>query len=47
MPGFAGELTLPQTAAVIEYLRFRFSEAPAWNDVPEALRAIAGHRDRP
>jgi mono/diheme cytochrome c family protein len=47
MPGFAGELTLQQTAAVIEYMRSRFSDRPAWNDVPEELRAIAGHRDHP
>jgi mono/diheme cytochrome c family protein len=45
MPGFAGELTPQQTAALIEYLRSRFSTRPAWKDVPEKLRLIARAQD--
>jgi mono/diheme cytochrome c family protein len=45
MPGFAGELTEQQTAALIEYLRREFSAQPAWNDVPDRLRIIARSGD--
>jgi mono/diheme cytochrome c family protein len=45
MPGFAGELTEQQTAALIEYLRREFSAQPAWSDVPDRLRTIARSGD--
>jgi mono/diheme cytochrome c family protein len=40
MPGFAGELTDGQVAALVDYLRARFTDKPAWSDVPERVREI-------
>jgi mono/diheme cytochrome c family protein len=40
MPGFAGELTDRQVIALVDYLRMRFTDRPAWTDVPERVREI-------
>jgi mono/diheme cytochrome c family protein len=40
MPGFAGELTDAQVAALVDYLRARFTDKPAWAEVPERVREI-------
>jgi len=46
MPGFAGELSDGQVAALVDYLRARFTDKPAWTDVPERVREIRqGMRD--
>lgn len=44
MPGFAAELTDKQVAALIDYLRARFSGEPAWREVPERIAAIRRSR---
>jgi mono/diheme cytochrome c family protein len=40
MPGFAGELTDRQIAALVDYLRARFTDRSAWQDVPQHIAAI-------
>ena len=40
MPGFAGELTDKQIAALVDYLRARFTDQPAWRGVPEHVTTI-------
>jgi mono/diheme cytochrome c family protein len=40
MPGFAGELTDRQVVALVDYLRTRFTDKPAWTGVPEHVREI-------
>jgi len=40
MPGFAGELTDGQVIALIDYLRARFTDRPAWTDAPERVKEI-------
>ena len=40
MPGFAGELTDGQVIALIDYLRARFTNRPAWTDAPERVKEI-------
>ena len=45
MPGFAGSLTDEQVAAVLTYIRARFTDRPAWNDVDGAVRQI--RQDKP
>ena len=40
MPGFAAELTDGQVAALVDYLRMRFTDRPAWRDVPRQVAAI-------
>jgi mono/diheme cytochrome c family protein len=40
MPGFAAELTDTQLAALVDYLRVRFTGKPAWRDVPERIATI-------
>ena len=40
MPGFAAELTDRQIAAVVSYVRERFSREPAWHDVAAQVAAI-------
>ena len=40
MPGFAGELTDDQVIALVDYLRARFTDRPAWTDVPERLSEV-------
>ena len=40
MPGFAAEFTDPQVAALVDYLRARFTAAAAWREVPERIAAI-------
>jgi mono/diheme cytochrome c family protein len=40
MPGFAGELTDRQVIALVDYLRARFTDRPAWSDVPERVREL-------
>ncbi len=40
MPGFAGELTDRQVIALVDYLRARFTDRPAWADVPERVKEI-------
>jgi nicotinate dehydrogenase subunit B len=46
MPGFAGALTEQQTADLVRYLRRRFSDEPAWKDVPAKVKNIAQGTDR-
>jgi mono/diheme cytochrome c family protein len=38
MPGFANSMTDDQIAAVLNYLRGRFSAQPAWSDVEQIVR---------
>lgn len=40
MPGFAAGLTEAQVAALVDHLRARFTDRPAWRDVPERVAAI-------
>ena len=40
MPGFASVLTDRQLGALLIYLRARFTDKPAWSDVPERVREI-------
>jgi mono/diheme cytochrome c family protein len=40
MPGFAGELTDRQVIALVDYLRARFTDKPAWTDVAERVSEI-------
>jgi mono/diheme cytochrome c family protein len=40
MPGFAAELTDKQVAALVDYLRARFTGEPAWRDVAERIATI-------
>jgi mono/diheme cytochrome c family protein len=40
MPGFAGAFTDEQVVALVNYLRERFSDRPAWDDVANHLRSI-------
>jgi mono/diheme cytochrome c family protein len=40
MPGFAGELTDKQVIALVDYLRARFTDLPAWTDVSERVKEI-------
>ena len=40
MPGFAGELTDRQVIDLVDYLRARFTDRPAWTDVPERLSEV-------
>ena len=40
MPGFAAGLTDSQVAVLVDYLRARFTDQPAWRDVPERVAAI-------
>jgi mono/diheme cytochrome c family protein len=40
MPGFASGLTDTQVVALVDYLRARFTDRPAWRDVPERVAAI-------
>jgi mono/diheme cytochrome c family protein len=37
MPGFAASMSDPQIAAVLNYLRSRFSKQPAWSDVEQTV----------
>lgn len=41
MPGFAGALTDEQVVALVSYIRERFSDRPAWRDVPQQVHKIA------
>jgi hypothetical protein len=38
MPGFRGSLTDAQLEALLVYLRSRFSDLPAWQDVGKIIR---------
>jgi mono/diheme cytochrome c family protein len=40
MPGFAASLTDPQIAAVLSYLRGRFTDRPAWPDLNDSVHRI-------
>lgn len=40
MPGFAGELTDTQVIALVDYLRARFTDRPAWTEVAERVKEI-------
>ena len=40
MPGFRAELTDAQVAALVDYLRARFTDRPAWRDVVQQVGAI-------
>lgn len=40
MPGFTGALTDAQVAALVDYLRARFTDKPAWSDVPQQVKAM-------
>jgi mono/diheme cytochrome c family protein len=45
MPGFAGALNDEQLAALLSYLRSRFSDRPLWNDIKTEIRdARSGRR---
>jgi mono/diheme cytochrome c family protein len=45
MPGFAGALNDEQLAALVSYLRSRFSDRPPWTDIGTEIRnARTGHR---
>jgi mono/diheme cytochrome c family protein len=39
MPGFAATMTDAQIAALLRYLRVRFSDQPAWSDVESSIKA--------
>jgi mono/diheme cytochrome c family protein len=41
MPAFQGTLTEAQTADLVAYLRARFSDEPAWSNLPDAVHRIA------
>jgi anthranilate phosphoribosyltransferase len=38
MPGFADSMTDEQIAALLTYLRARFSNQPPWTDIAETVR---------
>jgi nicotinate dehydrogenase subunit B len=40
MPEFAAELTDSQIAALVDYLRIRFTDGPVWPDVPRQISTI-------
>ena len=40
MPGFAASLTDTQIAALLGYLRGRFTDRPAWPDLPDSVHRI-------
>jgi len=40
MPGFAAELTDGQVIALVDYLRARFTDRPAWTDVPQRVSEV-------
>ncbi len=40
MPGFAGSLTDPQVAAVLGYIRARYTAQPAWTNVQSSVNQI-------
>jgi mono/diheme cytochrome c family protein len=40
MPGFAAELTDNQVIALVDYMRARFTDRPAWTDVPQRVSEI-------
>ena len=40
MPGFAGSLTDAQVAAVLGYLRARFTDLPAWTGLEDGVHGI-------
>ena len=40
MPGFAAELTDSQVIALVDYLRARFTDRPAWTDVPQRVSEV-------
>jgi mono/diheme cytochrome c family protein len=44
MPGFAAELTDKQVAALVDYLRARFTSEAPWRDVPGRVATIRRSR---
>ena len=46
MPGFAASMNDEQIAALLNYLRARFSDQPAWTDTRKDRRGRAAHPDR-
>lgn len=44
MPGFAASLRDSQVAALVGYLRSRFSDQPPWTDIDESVRAARNVR---
>ncbi len=38
MPGFADSMTDEQIAALLDYLRTRFSKQPPWTDIAATVR---------
>jgi mono/diheme cytochrome c family protein len=40
MPGFAAELTDSQVIALVDYLRARLTDRPAWTDVPQRVSEV-------
>lgn len=44
MPGFAGSLTDAQVAAVLTYLRVRFTDQPAWDGLADSVHSIRQDR---
>jgi mono/diheme cytochrome c family protein len=44
MPGFRGALTAAQTAALVRYIRERYSRAPPWRDVEAEVAKVRDER---
>jgi mono/diheme cytochrome c family protein len=53
MPGFAGSMTDDQVAALLDYLRARFGNQPAWTNTSDIVRdtrrnqTVSFQRDKP
>ncbi|MFO1184969.1 MAG: cytochrome c [Bauldia sp.] len=45
MPGFAPALTDAQIAALVTFIRGRYSDRPAWSDVAATVKALRAERD--
>jgi mono/diheme cytochrome c family protein len=45
MPGFIGAINDEQLAALLEYLRLRFSDAPLWRDVDQVIASSRSQID--
>ena len=46
MPGFAGALTEKQLGELLMYLRMRFGDRPAWNDLQSEIRTVTQAKER-
>jgi hypothetical protein len=47
MPGFRGSLNDAQVAALLSYIRSRFTERPAWTDLESQVRAARSGDSKP